>query len=333
MNFPKISVITPSYNQGQFIEQTIQSVISQNYPNLEYIIIDGGSTDGSVEIIKKYSHYLKYWVSEPDKGQSDAINKGLKIVSGEIINWLNSDDYYYPNALFKVADAFANEEIHVVCARARLFGPSIKAEIYSKGTDVFFHNLPKTIGWARIDQPETFFRSIVFSTLGNLNTDLNYLMDRDFWIRYLLKFGLGHIRKVDDVLVNFRIHSQSKTFSESKFFQTEHDSWFYAFSMKNSMQKYGQVIKKHFEINETFQLDSVQPVPAELAEKILNYYLLQRANEFYAQNRKNDFISLAQFIDPAFLTSNDVSLMNTLVFRNKFIPASLLKIVRSLKEK
>ena len=94
MNYPKISIVTPSFNHAQFLEETILSVISQNYPDLEYIIIDGGSTDGSVEIIKKYEQYLTYWISEPDNGQSDALNKGFTRATGDIYGWLNSDDLY-----------------------------------------------------------------------------------------------------------------------------------------------------------------------------------------------------------------------------------------------
>ena len=98
-NYPRISIVTPSYNQGQFIEQTIRSVLLQNYPNLEYIIIDGGSTDNTVETIEKYEQYITYWVSEPDRGQSHAINKGFARCTGEIMAWLNSDDLYLPSAL------------------------------------------------------------------------------------------------------------------------------------------------------------------------------------------------------------------------------------------
>ncbi len=99
--YPKISIVTPSYNQGQYLEKTIESILSQNYPNLELIIIDGGSTDESINILRRYENRISFWVSEPDNGQADAINKGLKKTTGEIFNWLNSDDYLEPGALFK----------------------------------------------------------------------------------------------------------------------------------------------------------------------------------------------------------------------------------------
>lgn len=98
--WPKISIVTPSFNQGQYIEETIRSILLQGYPNLEYIVIDGGSTDGAVDVIRKYEKWLTYWVSEPDKGQADAINKGLERCTGEIFNWINSDDILLPNVAF-----------------------------------------------------------------------------------------------------------------------------------------------------------------------------------------------------------------------------------------
>jgi glycosyltransferase involved in cell wall biosynthesis len=197
-SFPLISIITPSYNQGEYIEQTICSVLEQGYPNLEYIIVDGGSTDSSVEIIKKYEQHLAWWVSEKDKGQSNAINKGIQRSNGEIINWLNSDDYYMPGALHHVAQQFTDPEINCYCGYSRVFSET--SEKCSSGTDVYPGNLPKTIGWARIDQPETFFRKSVWDKIGLLNETFHYVMDKEFWIRYLFAFGLNGIKKDREVV-------------------------------------------------------------------------------------------------------------------------------------
>jgi len=108
-SWPKISIVTPSFNQGTYLEKTIRSVLLQGYPNLEYIIIDGGSTDQSVEIIKKYESWVDFWVSEEDRGQSHAINKGLEKATGELLGWLNSDDYFLPDALFKLARSYLED--------------------------------------------------------------------------------------------------------------------------------------------------------------------------------------------------------------------------------
>jgi len=195
-----ISIITPTYNQAHYLEKCIDSVLSQGIKKLEYFIIDGGSTDNTVDIIKKYEKNLTYWVSEPDAGQSQAINKGMKLAKGDIVNWLNSDDYYEPEALAFVNKAFNNTETKVVCGVSKLFDKNgiIK---YSRGTDIYDGNLAKTIAWARIDQPETFFLKEAWDAIGPLNENLHYTMDREWWMRYLYIFGLAGIYKSDKVLV------------------------------------------------------------------------------------------------------------------------------------
>ena len=157
ISYPKISIVTPSFNQGKYIEQTILSVINQNYPNLEYIIIDGGSTDETVNIIKKYEPWITYWVSEPDRGQSHAINKGIEKCTGHIFNWLNSDDWYEPNTLFDVASGFnSDKSIQFVSGyenHVMLNGDtSIHDGTFLKKT------LPETIECCEVAQPSTFFR-------------------------------------------------------------------------------------------------------------------------------------------------------------------------------
>jgi len=209
IEYPKISIITPSYNQGEYIEQTILSILNQNYPNLEYIIIDGGSTDCTVEIIKKYDASITYWVSEKDRGQSHAINKGLLIASGDIINWLNSDDYYEPGSLFKVAEAFQKtQKIHAILGRTRIVGGEYEqiSKTEYRENDPFF-NFSK----ARIDQPSTFFSKEFYSKIKELNEDLHLAMDLDLWLKFLLYYKNENIFEINSILANFREHKDSKT--------------------------------------------------------------------------------------------------------------------------
>lgn len=215
-----ISIVTPSFNQVQFIEQTIDSVLSQGYPNLEYVIIDGGSTDGTVDIIKKYANHLTYWVSEPDQGQSDAINKGLSHVSGDIFNWINSDDYYEPGVFSAVSSAFESAlSIDIVCGKERVFN-ELGTVRYKDGSTVL-NKIEDTILRAHIDQPPTFWKLEVVKGLGGVRNSLRYLMDVDLWIRYLLGNGQDSIVKIDELLTNFREHGQSKTTTSKDGFDLE----------------------------------------------------------------------------------------------------------------
>ncbi len=210
--YPKISIVTPSYNQGKFIEQTILSVINQNYPNLEYIIIDGGSTDETVDIIKKYEQYITYWVSEKDEGQSHAINKGIEKCTGEIFNWLNSDDWYEPNALFNVANEFMNDtSLEFVSGfENHIFENGDKA--VERGT-FLMNTLEESIELCQVAQPSTFFRLESIKAIGGVTNDLHYIMDGDMWLKLLLLNGQKRFKKIDTTLVNFRLHENSKTVS------------------------------------------------------------------------------------------------------------------------
>ncbi len=326
-SLPRITIITPSFNQAQYLEQTIDSVLSQGYPSLEYMVIDGGSTDGSVEIIRKYGKYLSYWVSEPDGGQSEAINKGLRRATGEIINWLNSDDYYQPDALRTVAEAFADPTMSVLCGRSRLFTGDNQAVRYSSGTDVYPESLAKTIGWARIDQPETFFRREKILQVGLLDTRLHYIMDRDWWIRYLFAFGLSGIREIPDVLVNFRLHDSSKTVSQAAAFGREHDAYFRALAGAAGLPACAQLIDRLCNPGPAIS-PSLTP-PADLAGAVMQYFLLLRANEYYVGNEFGRVTSLADAIEKRLLLPPDRQLLSRLRFRSRYVPKPILHFFRS----
>jgi len=215
-HWPKISIVTPSYNQVQFLEETILSVLNQNYPNLEYIIIDGGSTDGSVEIIKKYEKHLAYWVSEPDRGQSHAINKGFAMSSGSILAWLNSDDIYVGKALFEVGGIFSKSESLWVAGNCYV--------IHTDGTANLGRGKPKG-GYLSLfvncqySQPAVFWKREIWEKVGKIDENLHFSFDYDLWLRFsnYQKFPYW----TDVYLASFRIHDQSKTSSQKEKFDYE----------------------------------------------------------------------------------------------------------------
>lgn len=208
---PSITVITPSFNQGAFIKETIDSVLEQNYPHLEYWVIDGGSTDKTVSILKSYGKKIK-WISEKDKGQTDALNKGMKKAKGDIVCYLNSDDVFMPGTLIKVGQTFLlNPSIDWVSGDYIIIDQSGK-EIQS--FVVWYKQLLRStkFSWLLhitnyIIQPSTFWRRSVFSQIGFFDQSLRYCMDYDFWLR-LMK--LHQPLYIPEPLSKFRIHSQSK---------------------------------------------------------------------------------------------------------------------------
>jgi glycosyltransferase involved in cell wall biosynthesis len=322
---PRITIITPSFNQAQYIEQTIDSVLSQGYQNLEYIVIDGGSNDGSVDLIKKYEKHLAHWVSEPDSGQSHAINKGLRLATGDVVNWLNSDDYYEPNSLKIVGEAFGDPTTQVLCARSNIVRNG-RIEYQTNGTDVYEGNLAKTVAWARIDQPETFFRRGSYDRVGLLNESLKYVMDKEWWMRYLLIFGLTGIVRRPEILVNFRLHQNSKTVSQQVNFERETNSIFLSIAKQNGMTGITELLENpgdHAKAQYTGA--SIETLPIT---KILHYFLLQKADSAYYQQDFKSAKTLLAGIDTNQLESVDGLLLNKLKFRSS-LPAWLIKLFRS----
>lgn len=206
--WPRVSIVTPSYNQGQFIEETIRSVLLQGYSNLEYIVIDGGSTDGSVEIIRRYAERLAYWVSEPDRGQSDAINKGFFRASGKILAWLNSDDLYLPGAITRAVEYLEEHP------RAGIVYGAYKV-IEGDGCAVEDCSVPPEYSFATLlryhfPQPTMFFRREVIERVGPLQVDLQYSMDWDLMLRAAMN-GVNIERIPGPPLAAIRVWEGAKT--------------------------------------------------------------------------------------------------------------------------
>jgi glycosyltransferase involved in cell wall biosynthesis len=206
----KISVITPSFNQGEYIEVTINSVINQNYNNTEYIIIDGGSTDNSVEIIEKYKHSITYFESKPDNGQCHAINKGLKKATGDILCWLNSDDYYTQGSISKVINVFENNpNIKILIGGGNIIDENENFVFSKTGIGITAHDILKT-GLVPC-QPSIFFKKDVVDEIGFLREDLHLVLDWEYWIRMSLNFKNDQILVVNDILSVAREYPGNKT--------------------------------------------------------------------------------------------------------------------------
>lgn len=232
--YPRITIVTPSFNQGVYLERTIRSVLDQNYPNLEYIIIDGGSTDGSVEIIRKYRERLAYWVSEPDQGHYAAINKGFARSSGEIMAWLNADDLYFPWALELVAHVFIKfPEVAWLTsllptnwnARGEPFYVSKKPG-FARGFFLKGYYMADARHYCRhsIQQESTFWRRSLWNSAGGqLDTSCKLAGDFELWSRFFMKAPLVGLQAL---LGGFRLHGEQRSIQQREQYFAEAEQVF-----------------------------------------------------------------------------------------------------------
>ena len=206
-DFPLVSILTPSFNQAPYLEETIQSVLLQDHPRLEYMIVDGGSDDGSIEVIKKYEHKLAWWVSEKDKGQTDAINKGFARASGEILAWINSDDTYEPGAV-SAAVKYLQEHPNVGMVYGDCNFINEPGRVIGKFNSAQTNYLLLRQGYAHIPQQTMFFRADLWKQVGPLDPSFYFAMDYDLWTRIAAR---TEIKYVPQTWANFRLHTSGKT--------------------------------------------------------------------------------------------------------------------------
>jgi glycosyltransferase involved in cell wall biosynthesis len=213
---PLVSIVINSFNQAAYLEQTILSVLGQSYTNIEILLVDGGSTDGSQEIIRKYVDRFAWWVSEPDHGQADGINKGLSRSKGELVAWLNSDDLYLPNTVEEVVQAWTDHP-----DAALFYGDVVAIDEKGKAFNrikIGAYQLPELMSFKIINQPAVFMNRSVLKIAGNLNISYHYFLDHQLWLRFAAGNDLVYIPRV---WAQGRFHPQAKNVAEAEKFGEE----------------------------------------------------------------------------------------------------------------
>ena len=262
---PKITVVTPSYNQGVFLGRTIESVLAQNYPNLEYIIIDGGSTDNSLDVIRQYEQRIACWVSEPDRGQSDAFNKGFSRATGDFCTWVNSDDILLPGALERVGGLIADHPDLQWIAGHTLFIDADDRIIHCARLPRQNRILAK-MGLLSVGGPSTFFSRALFTKTEGFRLSLYYTMDIDLWWQFYRHGAVFH--RLPAYLIAFRFHSESKCASTS-------------FAEEDMQQRRKALIQEQKKKHERDQLLRQYAVPGMLPAAKLLYRAWQLLNGNY----------------------------------------------------
>lgn len=305
ISWPRITIVTPSYNQGPFIETTIRSLLLQGYPNLQYIIVDGGSTDNTLEVIRHYEAHISHWISEKDRGQSHAINKGIALADGEIFNWINSDDWLEPGALKHVALLFMEKQAQAVATRCNIIKGGTLAWVNgaTSKSDDFLDSALVT----GLNQQGLYFRTECIRRLNGVDETFDYSMDLDLWVRFLLTFGQDKFVTSEYITADFRFHDASKSEVEGWGPGSASDRETKAMRMRTSgILKNEKTLKSLRYLYPDFRPDIAHlpphsPLDTELVGRWINRHLFLLARKaFYAE----DFLStlrITEGIDTRYL--------------------------------
>jgi glycosyltransferase involved in cell wall biosynthesis len=328
----KISIITPSYNQGSFIEETILSVINQSYNDYEYIIIDGGSTDNTVDVIKRYEDKITYWVSEPDEGQTHAINKGFRKATGDVISWLNSDDLLTDGALQRIANQFKNNA-NLAC----LFG---QWQEFDKDGDRPRNpkNDVSTQEWLYTSpyaQPSTFYKRSIFKEIGYLNESLHFSMDNDLFKRIVF-YGYNY-KYTNEIYSKFRWHDDSKSSNLHELCRAN-DALIYQTILESIDTPVANDILQFLKQTQLYQENSNRyiiniPISEIELKESFTLFILFYIGRWYNTGLFNYVNNTFKFIKQ--LGTFEIiksSYLNTIYLRNKYIPNSFIKLTRRLNK-
>ena len=327
MKYPRISIVTPSLNQGKYLESTICSILDQGYPDLEYIIIDGGSCDNSLEIIKKYEGHLSYWISENDRGQSDAINKGLIRVTGEYVSWINSDDMLHPNILFKIPSYFDQDNIGLIFGRSISFGENIIEKISDSN---IIEVGAKTLGSMAFPQPASFFRKGILDKLGFLDESLHYGMDYDLIVRIGINY---EIKPINEIISLNRYHSESKSISKAFNFALD---WAKVFS--KILRSFDSTDELIFDLKSlrlyqdgTDVYEATRDIKFHELKRAYIYFLQEQAQLYYSAYKLEQSKAIVNKIKELDKSFYERYKLGSIHFRSTYIPKSVLKLAKDLR--
>jgi len=268
-----ISIITPSYQQRAYLEECLRSVHEQAYPYLEHIVVDGGSDDGSREVIEQHAHRLAWWCSEADRGQSDAINKGLGHATGGVFSWLNSDDRLLPGALQAVGDAFAADPNLVVLEGHRLLETPDGVQERSMRNDgpdrdaLFLAPV--------VNQQSTFYRMDAVRAVGGVDDALHYAMDLDLWWRVLFAYGPQHVRSIPQDLAVFRLQPQSKTMRGAEAFVIETAALLHAMAAATGQQDLVELLARGYNAMPVLRPSNAQQRHVDLVRRMVFRFIIK----------------------------------------------------------